>query len=47
MPPLADAIELTIVRPLTKLTLQDYVLTPAQSKHLLETASGILVSGAP
>jgi len=47
MPPLADAIELTIVRPLTKLTLQDYALTPSQSKHLLDTASGILVSGAP
>jgi len=46
-PPLSDGWEITIVRPLVKLKLEDYNLPPKLMKRLEEKAEGILIAGAP
>jgi ATPase len=45
-PPFSNVMEITIVRPLVSLTLDDYKL-PKQVLDRLEIAEGILVAGAP
>ena len=46
-PPLSSRWELTAVRPLVKLRLEDYNLPPKLVKRLEEKAEGILIAGAP
>ncbi len=46
-PPLSDGWEITAVRPLKKLSLEDYSLPPKLIKRLNERAEGILIAGAP
>ncbi len=46
-PPLSDGWEVTAVRPLKKLKLEDYNLPPKLIKRLEEKAEGILIAGAP
>jgi len=46
-PPLSDGWEITAVRPLKKLRLEDYNLPPELLKRLNERAEGILIAGAP
>lgn len=46
-PPFSDGFEITIVRPVIKLTLQDYRLSDRLMKRLKEKAEGILISGPP
>ncbi len=46
-PPLSDGWEITAVRPLKKLSLEDYNLPPELIKRLNERAEGILIAGAP
>jgi len=47
MPPFSDAPEITAVRPVVKLSLEDYNLDERLLRRLRERAEGILVSGAP
>lgn len=46
-PPFSDGFEITIVRPIVKLTLKDYKLSEKLIKRLKEKAEGILVAGPP
>lgn len=46
-PPLSDGWEITAVRPLKKLSLEDYSLPPKLIQRLNERAEGILIAGAP
>ena len=46
-PPFSDGIEVTIVRPLVKLTLEDYKLSQKLTERLKERAEGILIAGPP
>ena len=46
-PPLADALEMTIVRPVKRLHIDDYNLDPKVYELLQNKSQGILVSGAP
>lgn len=46
-PPLSDDYELTIVRPVVRLTFSDYDMDPSVIDLLQNQAQGILVSGAP
>ncbi len=46
-PPLADWLELTIVRPVFKLSLDDYDLDPTLRHYLENEAKWILISGSP
>ncbi len=46
-PPFSDGLELTAVRPITKLTLNDYRLSEKLMKRLKERAEGILICGPP
>ncbi len=46
-PPLSDGWEVTAVRPLRKLSLEEYNLPPKLLKRLEEKAEGILIAGAP
>ncbi len=46
-PPFSDALEITAVRPVVKLGLEDYTISEKLRKRLEERAEGILVSGAP
>lgn len=46
-PPLSDGWEITAVRPLKKLSLEDYKLPAKLIKRLNERAEGILIAGAP
>ena len=46
-PPFADGWEITIVRPVKKLSLADYGLSKKLMNRLETKASGILISGAP
>ncbi|MHA1740879.1 MAG: ATPase, T2SS/T4P/T4SS family [Candidatus Thorarchaeota archaeon] len=47
MPPFADKYEISAIRPITKLSIEDYNLSPKLMKRLESRAEGILVSGAP
>ncbi len=46
-PPFSDGLEVTIVRPLVKLSLQDYYLSNRLQRRLAEKAEGILIAGPP
>ncbi len=46
-PPLSDGWEITAVKPLKKLSLEDYSLAPKLIQRLNERAEGILIAGAP
>ena len=46
-PPLSDALEITIVRPVRRLHIDDYHLDPKVYELLQNKSQGILISGAP
>ena len=46
-PPFADAYEITIVRPVTKLSLPEYELPEALLKRLADHHRGVFISGRP
>ena len=46
-PPFSDGLEVTIVRPIVKLTLEDYRLSEKLLQRLREKAEGILIAGPP
>ncbi len=46
-PPFSDGLEVTIVRPIVKLTLEDYRLSGKLLQRLKEKAEGILIAGPP
>jgi len=46
-PPFSDGLEVTIVRPIVKLSLQDYKLSEKLMQRLQEKAEGVLVAGPP
>ena len=46
-PPFSDGLEITIVRPIVKLRLEDYKLSDRLMKRIKEKASGILICGPP
>ena len=46
-PPFADAMEITAVRPVTKLSIEDYELAPELQKRLEQYERGVFVSGPP
>ncbi len=46
-PPLSEAAEMTIVKPIVKLSLEDYSLTDRLKKRLHGEAEGILIAGPP
>jgi len=46
-PPFSDGIEITAVRPLVKVTLDDYELSDKLKRRLRERAEGILIAGPP
>jgi ATPase len=46
-PPLSDGLEVTIVRPVVSLTLQDYGLSSKLMERLATRAEGILIAGPP
>jgi ATPase len=46
-PPFSDGLEVTIVRPIVKLTLEDYKLSEKLMKRLKEKAEGVLIAGPP
>ena len=45
--PLSDGIEMTVVRPVKKMTIEEYNLAPELFDLLRNKAQGILISGAP
>ncbi|RME31317.1 ATPase [Candidatus Woesearchaeota archaeon] len=46
-PPFSDGYEITAVRPVKRLTLDEYKLSPKLRERLNEKAEGILIAGAP
>jgi len=46
-PPFSDGLEVTVVRPLVKLRLEDYSLSQKLMHRLRERAEGILIAGPP
>ncbi len=46
-PPFSDGIEITVVRPIAKLVLDDYKLSEKLKERLAKKADGILVAGPP
>jgi len=46
-PPFSDAYEITCVRPIKKLNINDYELSLKLKKRIEEQAEGILIAGAP
>ncbi len=46
-PPFSDGLELTAVRPIAKLTLDDYTLSSKLKERLTQRAEGIIISGPP
>jgi len=46
-PPFSSALEITAVRPITKLTLDDYKLSGKLKERLADKAEGILLAGPP
>ena len=45
--PFSDGLEITVVRPITKLTLDDYELSAKLKERLERRADGILIAGPP
>jgi ATPase len=46
-PPLSDGLEVTVVRPVVSLTLQDYGISSKLMERLATRAEGILIAGPP
>ncbi len=46
-PPFSDGLEVTLVRPIVKLTLDDYKLSSKLKERLAQRAEGILIAGPP
>lgn len=46
-PPFSDKLEISAIRPIIKLSLDDYELSPKLTKRLETRAEGILISGSP
>jgi ATPase len=46
-PPFSDAYEITVVRPIKKLNLDDYQLSDKLKKRIEEQAEGVLIAGSP
>ncbi|MEM3609606.1 MAG: PINc/VapC family ATPase [Candidatus Aenigmatarchaeota archaeon] len=46
-PPFSDGLEITLVRPIVKLTLDDYKLSSKLKERLEKRADGILIAGPP
>ncbi len=46
-PPFADGLELTVVRPIAKVSLEDYKLHEELQERLLSHSEGVLISGPP
>ncbi len=46
-PPFSDGLEMTAVRPIAKISLEDYKLHKELEKGLLEKSIGMLISGPP
>jgi ATPase len=46
-PPFSDGFEITIVRPIIKLRIEDYKMSDKLIKRLREKAEGILIAGPP
>jgi ATPase len=46
-PPFSDGLEITLVRPIIKLTLDDYKLSSKLKERLEKRAEGILIAGPP
>lgn len=47
MPPFSDGAEITAVRPIAKLNLEDYAFNKTFKERLIEKRRGILISGPP
>jgi ATPase len=46
-PPFSDGLEMTVVKPIVKLRIQDYQLSAKLQLRLDETAEGIVIAGPP
>ena len=46
-PPFSDGLEITVVKPIVKLQIQDYQLSDKLQHRLDETAEGIVIAGPP
>ncbi|MEM1514892.1 MAG: ATPase, T2SS/T4P/T4SS family [Thermoproteota archaeon] len=46
-PPLSDGLEITAVKPIVRMLIEDYNLPPKLLKRLEKQAEGILIAGAP
>jgi len=46
-PPFSEAMEITAVRPVARVSLEDYSLSDELMERLRDTAKGILIAGAP
>ena len=46
-PPFSDGVEMTIVKPIVKLRIQDYQLSDKLKRRLDEAAEGIVIAGPP
>jgi ATPase len=46
-PPFSDSLEVTIVRPLVRMTLKDYELSEKLEQRLAKQAEGVLIAGPP
>ncbi len=46
-PPFSDAVEVTAVRPTTKVNLESYKLHKDIEKRIIENAAGVLIAGPP
>ena len=46
-PPFSDGLEVTIVRPIVKLTLSDYKISDKLTQRLATKAEGVIVAGPP
>ncbi len=46
-PPFSEAMEITLVRPILKVTLDDYKLSEKLKKRLEERVEGVLIAGPP
>jgi ATPase len=46
-PPFSDGLELTLVRPIVRMSLKDYNLSPRLLERLTHKAEGILIAGPP
>ena len=46
-PPFSDGVEITVVRPIAKLALDDYKLSEKLKERLLQRVDGVLIAGPP